>query len=85
MKDEDLPTLDTIDNMWYPPLVCLNADNLTEQPSAPTVDWAKGNIERKVYFNGTVTNELSQIRLFPFDWDDLRIICTSDIERKVRR
>ena len=29
-----------------------------------------------------MTNELSQIRLFPFDWDDLRIICTSDLSQR---
>ncbi|GMH75344.1 hypothetical protein TrST_g7986 [Triparma strigata] len=75
----ELPTMNSVPDAWFPPLVCLNADKLEEQASTPTVDWRKGNVERRVYFNGTVTNELSQIRLFPFDWDDLRIICTADI------
>ncbi|GMH57648.1 hypothetical protein TrLO_g15256 [Triparma laevis f. longispina] len=84
-KSNELPTMNSVPDAWFPPLICLNADKLEEQASKPTVDWKKGNVERKVYFNGTVTNELSQIRLFPFDWDDLRIICTADINAADRR
>ena len=58
----ELPTMNSVPDAWFPPLVCLNADKLEEQASTPTVDWRKGNVERRVYFNGTVTNELSQIR-----------------------
>jgi hypothetical protein len=80
--DHLLPLSNTCENAWAPPLVILNADSLTQSPSFPSVNWKTGVMHRKTYFNGTVTNELSQIRLFPFDWDDLRIIASSSVDAR---
>jgi hypothetical protein len=62
--DKELPLSNTAENGWSPPLVILNADSLSSSPSPPSINWRTGVCHRKTYFNGTVTNELSQIRLF---------------------
>jgi len=80
--DAGVPLANMAEQLWVPPLVILNADSLTSSPSTPSVDWVTGVCHRKTYFNGTVTNELSQIKLFPFDWDDLRLIASSSVDAR---
>ena len=61
MADSDLPHTTTVETSWCPPLIILNADSLSSSPSHPTVNWRAGVLQRKTYYNGTVTNELSNI------------------------
>jgi len=80
--DAGVPLSNMAEHLWAPPLVILNADSLVSSPSPPSVDWLSGVCHRKTYFNGTVTNELSQIKLFPFDWDDLRLVASTSVDAR---
>jgi len=48
VKDADLPTLNSVEGAWHPPLLVLNADVLTETLNDPIIDWKEGDITRKV-------------------------------------